>query len=357
MITGNKGEWSEVYAFFKILGDKVIYGGDGDLNRVESLLYPILKVIRYELNGSFEYSINDDLVLITGDNVEHRIPVLEFSKKAIQLLNFIKSSKGSFSIPEIEEFMKIVNCSTLKANSSSKIDIIIRIYDQKINSAIDLGFSIKSQVGNDATILNAGRTTNLIYKLAKSNISKTEIQRINQISTKSKIKDRILELKKAGIQLEFQSFENSIFKNNLILIDSSIPQIISEILLEFYSSKHSSITDLLKKVEISNPLNFDYSHSHKFYEIKIKRLLSEVSLGMMPSKVWDGVYEATGGYIIVKEDGEVLCYHIYSKNQFEDYLFRNTKLETASSTRHKFGEIYLEEENFFIKLNLQIRFK
>lgn len=77
---------------------------------------------------------------------------------------------------------------------------------------------------------------------------------------------------------------------------------------------------------------------------------------MMPSKVWSGKYDATGGYLIVKENGDVLCYHIYNTNEFEDYLLNNTKLETASSNRHDFGILYEENENYFFKLNLQIRF-
>lgn len=76
----------------------------------------------------------------------------------------------------------------------------------------------------------------------------------------------------------------------------------------------------------------------------------------MPSKVWDGKYNANGGYIIVKEDGDIICYHIYNKNMFEDYLFFNTKLETASSTRHKFGILENINGKLFFKLNLQIRF-
>jgi HpaII restriction endonuclease len=86
-------------------------------------------------------------------------------------------------------------------------------------------------------------------------------------------------------------------------------------------------------------------------------LVSEAALGMTPAKVWAGVYDVTGGYLIVKENGDVLCYHIYNRNQFEDYLFANTKLETAGSTKHKFGEIYEENGDYFFKLNLQVRFK
>ena len=77
---------------------------------------------------------------------------------------------------------------------------------------------------------------------------------------------------------------------------------------------------------------------------------------MMPAGVWNGIYDATGGYLVVKDDGEVLSYHIYNKNKFENYLYYNTKLETASSSRHDFGKVYLENGKMYIKLNLQIRF-
>ena len=106
----------------------------------------------------------------------------------------------------------------------------------------------------------------------------------------------------------------------------------------------------------SNPLGFNLETNHPFYSYKIKRLLTDIALGMMPSKVWKGELDATGGYLVVKEDGEVLCYHIYNRNEFEDYLLNNTKLETASSTRHEFGTVYKEGNKQFFKLNLQIRF-
>ncbi|MGL5893993.1 MAG: HpaII family restriction endonuclease [Bacteroidales bacterium] len=40
----------------------------------------------------------------------------------------------------------------------------------------------------------------------------------------------------------------------------------------------------------------------------------------------------------------------------EEYLFNNTKLETPSTSRHDFGTIYKEEDDYFLKLNLQVRF-
>ncbi|MDP8231837.1 MAG: HpaII family restriction endonuclease, partial [Candidatus Zophobacter franzmannii] len=94
----------------------------------------------------------------------------------------------------------------------------------------------------------------------------------------------------------------------------------------------------------------------KFYTYKIKKFLVEIALGLMPNTTWTGEYEANGGYIIVKPDGELECYHIYYRNDFEDYLINNTKLETASTSRHDFGTVYQDGPEYFLKLNLQIRF-
>lgn len=218
------------------------------------------------------------------------------------------------------------------------------------------GFSIKSYIGGNSTLLNAGKTTNFIYKLENVNLESHQIESINSISTKHKLKDRIAKILSFNGTLVYEDMENPIFKNNLILIDSLLPEILAELIKLYYQSHLSSIKELVDKLEELNPLNFDNRFNHKFYTYKIRRFLTESALGMMPASVWTGVYDANGGYLIVREDGEVLCYHVYNKNDFEDYLFNNTKLETASSSRHKFGIIENCEDKSLIKLNLQIRF-
>ena len=168
--------------------------------------------------------------------------------------------------------------------------------------------------------------------------------------------DRISTIQTKGGSFRFVKTERQIFSNNLVLIDSLLPHILSQIVFDFYSSEYSHLTDLVNQTSKKNPLEFDIENEHKFYEYKIKRFLTDVALGMMPSKVWSGKYDATGGYLIVKENGDVLCYHIYNRNEFEDYLLNNTKLDTASSSRHGFGEIYQEDNQLYFNLNLQIRF-
>lgn len=358
MITGNKGEWSEVYTLLKVISDRQLFVGDSNLNKIETLIFPIIKVLRDETNGTFEFSYDNELVLVKNGEKEIRISVLEFQKQAYFLLTKLKEKTNTtFSIPEIESFINSFDSCSLKAKSTVKSDIRIVIHDQRTGTDPELGFSIKSQLGGASTLLNAGKTTNFIFKINNLNLSQKKILEINTIETRSKIKDRIEQINNLGGNLQFLKTESPIFGNNLVLIDSALPKIIAESLLLFFSSTYSTVSDLTKQISISNPLDYNLDTNHPFYSYKFKHFLTDIALGMMPSKVWTGELDATGGYLVVKENGEILCYHIYNRNEFEDYLFKNTKLETASSTRHAFGKIYEERDTLYFKLNLQIRFK
>lgn len=356
-VKGNIGEWSEIYTLFKILGDKTLYAGDEYLEKVRDVMYPVIRVLRTESNGSFEYSIDDDIVLITSrDELLLRLKVSEFAKQAQKVFDNIKNKPKSsaFEMLEIEEFMKKVHCSSLKASSSQKTDITIKIHDSKTNQQPILGFSIKSQLGSPSTLLNAGKTTNFTYRI--NGLNAIQIKDINSIDGKKKIINRVNKIIELGGEFVFERVDKQEFSNNLILIDSSLPLILSNMLVNFYVSNHSTIKDLVEDIEVSNPLVFDSSLGHKFYTYKIKKMLTDIALGLMPSKVWSGTYDATGGYLVVKKNGQILCYHIYNRNDFENYLFFNTKLETASTSKYDFGELYEENGNIYFKLNLQIRF-
>ncbi len=357
MLKGNKGEWSEIYTLLKIISDKNLFAGDSDLNKIESLIFPIIKILRDESNGTYEYAYDSDLVIIKGNEEEFRIPISQFQEKAVLLLSKLKeTTSATFSIPEIESFINSFNCVSLKAKSSVKSDIRIVIHDQRTGTTPELGFSIKSQLGGASTLLNAGKTTNFIFKIEDTILSDDQIEEVNEIDSRSKIKDRIEKIKDFSGRLNFIQTESSIFGNNLTLIDSALPNIIAEIVYLFFTSGFSKTMDLVNEITVKNPLKYNLETNHPFYSYKIKRFLTDIALGMMPSKVWTGELDATGGYLVAKEDGEIVCYHIYNRNEFEDYLLNNTKFETASSTRHDFGTVYKEDSKQYFKLNLQIRF-
>ena len=351
---GNKGEWSELYTLLKLLGDKELSIGDKDLNKVPDLLYPIIRILRDEGEDHFEYTVGSKVKVIKNGSTIKSIKISDFKDQASSLLSQIKINNNVFKVPELELFLAEIRCSSIKAKSSLKTDIRIVIHDVKTNMQPELGFSIKSQLGSSSTLLNASKSTNFIYKL-NGHIDEAKIRTINEISGNSKIRNRLIEINKNN-SISYSNIGRSIFKNNLILIDSLLPEIMGEIIKEYYSSNLSAINELVNKISDKNPLEFDFSDNHDFYECKMKKFLVEVAVGMMPATVWTGKYDTTGGYLIVKDDGDILAYHLYNRNEFENYLYYNTKLDTASTNRHNFGLLFKEKNEIYLNLNLQIRF-
>lgn len=363
MITANKGEWSEVYALFKLLSEGKLYAGDKDLNRVPHLIYPIISILRQESEDLLKYSPKPDHGTVHIQNGTSTFSINQSELKEITefLLTEIKKKQAtaSFSIPEVEKFISQYNSKKIKAKSSAKSDIKIIIYDQKIGTTPELGFSIKSKLGKASTLLNASKATNFIYKVKNLTLTPEEIDDFNQLEfTVPIIQGRIQHLEFLGACVEFSHITNDVFSNNLILLDSLLPNILSEALYKYYTSPFSALKEIFEQVTSANPMQYSIQHKHPFYEYKIKKFLCEIAIGLMPSIVWTGNdIDATGGYLVVKEDGDVICYHLYHRHEFEEYLYNNTKFEAASKSRHNYGNLFTENGELYMALNLQIRFK
>ena len=148
-LSGNKGDWSEIYVLLKLLGDKEVAAGNMNMKKAEGLLYPIISIFRSESFGKNDYSYDSDFVVINSSGLEKlRIKIDDFKKQAANLLNAIKIAEGSsFTIPETELFMKSINTKEIKARSTDKSDITLIIYDKITETNKTLGFSIKTQLG------------------------------------------------------------------------------------------------------------------------------------------------------------------------------------------------------------------
>lgn len=358
-ISGNKGEWSEIYTLFKLLGDGKVYAGDADMNKIDDLYYPILNIIRQETK-KYEYKPNPakNIVVIDEEgNEKARISMERFVQESRSLFGEIKTGKSrAFEIPTAEAFMNEIGCTKLKAPSKDKADIHIVIHDLRTNMTPLLGFSIKSQLGSASTLLNAGTTTNITYKVNGCDLTDGEIEEINSIKEHL---PRLEAIFSKGCSLEYNDIDHPTFKNNLLFLDCCMPQFVADCLLEDSKPGASStIKDCVSEVAKRNPLNFSGKNVEAFYAHKMKVLLIDAALGMTPSKEWTGRYDANGGYIVVRKDGEIVCYHFYNRNDIEDYLYYNTRFERASRSRYNFGSLYRGDDGgVYIKLNLQIRFK
>ncbi len=170
------------------------------------------------------------------------------------------------------------------------------------------------------------------------------------------MQDRIKAIIDNGGTLEFQNVARKEFEANLRKIDTVFPAFIAQMLVDFFSGKANKIADLVKLLSENAKLNKQFGLSLSDYEFKVKNFLHSTALGMVPSKIWDGFTKAHGGYIVVRNDGVVICYHLYNRDEFLSYLYENTKFESASTSRHEYGLIYANDGELLFNLNLQIRF-
>jgi len=361
----NSGEWSEFYAFLKVLQKRELPAADENLNPVTGVSYPVTKVIHDDKNLNRIYDISDTekiKVRIYKDNIDRRFEVKysEISKDIRNIYLAIKnkkSSKGSFPVPEASRLRNLLENGDIKKGSRSKEDIILIVRDQVTSQETSVGFSIKSYIGGVATLLNSSGATSFTFKANNFNLN---IDVLNAITGHRKLRKRVDNFLKAGGNFEFEKTGNKKFEKNLRMIDSFLPEILSEMLKAFFSSKGNSTSELTKYVIENNCLKGSILESFDYLDIKykVKQLLINSALGMVPASEWDGFIKADGGYIIVREDGDVVCYHVYNISYLSEYLFNNTKFETGSSSRTGlgFGKFYEIGNDVFYDYRLQIRF-
>jgi DNA (cytosine-5)-methyltransferase 1 len=350
----NKGEWTELYSFIKIINDKKLFMADKNLIANKDNYLTVTKVSTLNIEQSC-YLKSGDKVIVRNENIgeEKQILVSEFLNNNLlkKLVASIKQGRGTFNISEFDILQDKLGITIIKGGKSNqKSDIILDIENSSFNKKNE-GFGIKSYLGSKPTLLNASGNTNFIFKV--KNLS---AKYLDEINTRTKLKDRIEQIYKLGGELEFFKIERGSMKYNLELIDSNMPEIISKMLIEFFVNRTSSIKKNIQKIILAKNLKTSNSEDFKSLEIKIKRLLVAILLGFFAGKKWNGHYNAKG-MIVVKNDGEQVAFHIIEQEVLEDYLFENIKFDTPSTTRHRYGSLILEnDKKMYFKLNMQLRF-
>lgn len=377
----NKGEWSELYTLYKLLSEQNLYPINIDNKNGQRLRMPILSILRYtERYLKAEYKLEEDGHVVINANGHNIIQIAksDFDNIAPKLFEAIKkrtpkkngSSDPSFELPEFDEFRKNTCCPNIKCYSKNlgkgekdKSDLYIVIHDFVTGQTPIQGFSIKSEIGKPPTLLNATNLTNFKYKLS-DNLPDEKVAQINSMVDKrghADIKGRVRAILNQQVSLEFSTINPNakgeyIFLENLMLVDSMLPQIVSDLLVLSYSEDTRILSSLTEKLSEINPLGFPMKTNKKQYEAKVRRFVTDVALGMVPSAPWEAAHQAYG-MLVVNTKGEIDCYHIIYRKSLEDYLYENLKFETASASRYGFGKIETGPDGCqYFTLNIQLRF-
>ena len=356
----NKGEWSELYVFAKILSERNLVGADEYLVPIFGENYPVLKILRNSKNVRRTYDLGDGSSILvrveeSGEITEEHQISNEVLEEAIpKILSAIKGGKGAFEMLDGSEFALKLSAGNIKTNATKKGDIQIVVYDKVTSMPSAVEFSIKSYIGALPTLVNSSQLTNFTFCAESFSGS---IDKINEIETKAKFQDRTKAVIASCKELRFVEVESPTFVSNLRKIDSKMPEIISQYLLAFNSSGITSLEALTQHLIDSKNIDPITGYGVTFEELKykIKQLFLNFALGMVARYEWDGFIKADGGYIIVKESGEIVCFHIYNISQLSEYLFNNTQLQNYG-TKSKYGMLYKEGGEVRFKLNLNVRF-
>lgn len=355
--TKNKGEWTELLVFIKLLLEQKISLADADLVP-NGNYFDVTKISTHNLDYEYLPLNNTDIQVITKKTQETRnINIESLISPAIlhDLITSIKNGNDSINKLGFDVIQNELGFTIVKGgNSSQKADILL---DIKIENIIkkEEGFGIKSYLGNSPTLLNASGTTNFIFEV--ENLHKDKIDEINAIDTKTKLKDRLAFIEAHGGKLNYIGPEKDTMDYNLRMVDSNMPQIIGHVLLAFYKKRISSVREIVDYLHEKQELYQEIRYPDKaFLESKIKKLLVDNLLGFFAGTKWDGSYEANGT-IIMKKTGDLVAFHLIDLESLKSYLYNHIKLDTPSTTRHRFGKLILEKDNkLYFKLNLQLRF-
>ena len=351
----NKGEWSELLVFVKIAHDSFVFMCDADLKAIPSKRLRVENIIRGKT--IFSTSGGDVISRKDASGVEIQIPKKTLPMKIDRFTSEIISANGVFNSTWGNALLDEFQLTKVKADSNKKADIDLTISDPKTLLLTAAGFSIKSYLGNSSTLLNSSKQ-NTNFQFCIEGFT-GDVNQINNVGGSSKIRDRIEAISKAGGRFVFSKAKGAIFGRNLMKIDSLMPSILGNLTLanSIITKRGKKITDVVQSSEFSNlisklPITLDAD----LVAYKVKSLLLDIALGMVPKTAWNGRQTADGGYIVVKNTGELVCFHVYNFGEFSDYLFQNTKFDTPSSTRHEYGFIYDEGSKLFFDINCQIRF-
>ncbi len=367
-IYGNKGEHSEVLAFLRILQQGKVQVADKDGNPKDAWMKVIS--LRRPSDPRLAFRIADGLILLLDD---HGAQVGEVDRANIglladSLLSEIKTATGaSFVCPSTDKAAELFNLSGSKAAASAKADLFLEVASPVFEGEVSsLGFSVKSELGGLPTLLNAG-ATQFQYKIEGCSVDDALAVQEEAPRGAGKVYPGPIRLfpalKEAYAKVVFDFVTDPVFEQNLKMIDTAFPRILAETLKYSYASGELGLEEAVKCPELLDELvqvlALPRPMVERLVRHNVKELLRQSALGMNPGRQWDGQVEAHGGWIVVKEDGAIVCFHLVNDDDFRNYLLANTKFDTPSMSRQKAGYLYRQEGDAKarLRLSLQVRFK
>lgn len=373
-MASNKGEWAELYTALKLLAEGKLYLADSNGNKSLNQYMELLELIRNETESRIvKYKLdpnNTDIVITINRQQIKAIPVKKFEAMAFALAQEIQQGKGrAFDIAKsLDNEIKNAEFTVVKAKSINKSDIFVSVVDPRTSIVRnEIGFSIKSDFNtHPSTLFNTSKASAVIYKLSNMNDQlANDINSIFDNKGHAAVGDRCNRLLVKQCNPQFigyaipSKYNYPVFQENLDLINPRLPKIIETIMFNYFfrGISDKSLNVLIKEIVKLNPFNVrdpEYKYSYM-----LKSFIYASYCGLTASTPWDGKSNVNGGFIQVTKDGDVIAFYAMESDSFKEYLFNHCYLDLPSTDKGHgdYGYVYKEGNDYFFKLNFQIRYK
>lgn len=378
----NKGEWSEMYVFFKLMSDRRVYVADKDMNKLKDVFLDIVSIIREEQVGKeYRYYTGDTVrITLNGTDIKSLDSSL-FTEKAARVWKMITDNKGNttFTDDDIQAFLESIFIHNITAPAQKKNDYFggtkdIVLDTRDYRSGVDqiMGFSCKSDIDAASTLFNAsGDNTNFEFELigdmndgimVRFNSLYKEVVRKGIVCRDVATSERMNYLKSCGIDVKFVQTAKQAAGQNLVRCGGlETPLIVAEMLKYYYYNKSgtdTSVDESIRYLADKDVIGYGFGDLYDTYHLKVANLLYAMFTGLRFSKPWNGKSDVSGGYIVVKRDGDVVAFHSCIADEFKDFLVDKLRFEAPSCSRHDYMSIYKKADGkYYMKFALQFRFK
>ena len=373
-LKGDKQDWSKIYAMFRLLVDNGMAMGTIDLVAKKDSFKQLIKITRDILNGQLIIIRDNESVIVQTiakpktdigpqediylpEEKTISIPISEIERLSILLLDKCIKEKGDFECEEVETILQRMQIYDFTSESSTGETFQAIFYNSQLDCQEYYPIRVCPLLGK-LYLVAANRASNFKYDITQVRLANPEANKINGIGDdESGSLLRLAEIDRLGGKLKFTSTEGKFFLNALQLIDMQLPRLLSEMVRIFYTTDKitvKAITEELNRINLFK-VKDEVIEKNRFYEYKIRQFLYAAACGLKPTKVWrgNGLFHL---HLMVTPIGELLAYNPVEKEQFEKFLFANTRLSLANETKNKYGIVEKENGQWLIKLNLEMRF-
>ncbi len=350
----NRGEWAELFIGGWSVSKGLIHLVDGSMGAVDG---GALKVLGARREGAeltcWRNDQNHQLELRDREGKLVRATSLEqFQSDMGSLLRDIKTKKGS-SLDSAAggRILPALGFNQIREGAGRKTDLELVLHNHLNGRKENVCFSVKSLLSSSPTLLNASQASTL--RMEVIGISWEEAKHIQK--TVRGTMARVQAVLKSGGLIIYHSIPNPIFLANLRMIDEACPVILGELVNHFAMGAGADSDSLVRAVMRDEEFVRRNSVTEELVKVRHKRFLTAAASGMTPSTKWSGTQNAKDGLLILGRDEEVYCLSLGNRDQYETYLYENTKFDSPSPNRFPTAKMIHVDGKVLMELSFQIR--